>query len=361
MDYNIRTYLASARALGMDVVENETIQGFILKLGKHNYYFFDGATPWNNSTSCLIASNKFLVNRILHEAQIPVANAKLIETKEYSIDVLFEKTKNMKFPLVVKPLHGTTLGSDVTCCIPNIDLLHKQCQTLFKTYHSLQIEEYHRDLTDYRILVFKNKIIGVAELTPAFVVGNGKDTIEKLVGVKNAKRQEISRFLKPIIFDFESSICLENQRYTKESIPPEGKKVSINYTSNVSRGGSYKIIPANMCLENRNLFIKAAKILNLELVGFDIVCKSLEYPIVNQNGIIIEANYNPITVIHRDMADYTKNKTSLLIMRNFIYKHPFSYLFGLIFKSPKLALIFSFTTLLILSICLFLFWNLFYG
>ncbi|MBS0287510.1 MAG: UDP-N-acetylmuramyl peptide synthase [Proteobacteria bacterium] len=333
MDYNTTTFLASARALRMNVVESEIIQGFILKFGGHNYYFFDAATPWNNSTSSLIASNKFVVNRILHEAQIPVANAEMIEAKDYKIDILIQKTKNMKFPLVVKPMLGTIRGSDVTCCIPNIDLLHQQCQTLFKTHHALQIEEYHGNLKDYRILIFKNKIIGVVELIPAFVVGNGKDTIATLVAIKNIKRKEISHFLKPIVFDFESTLCLENQHYTKDSIPPKDKKVNINYTCNLSRGGSYRVVSTNMCQENRKLFIKAAKVLNLKLVGFDIVCQSLDSPIINQNGIIIEANYNPNIVIHREGTDYSKNKIALLIMREFIYKHPLSYLCSLVFKS----------------------------
>lgn len=334
MDLNTRAYFNSAQSLKMEVIPNEIIDGFVLNLGRHRYYFYGSVTPWNNCTSTLIASNKFLINRLLHQGNFPVPNARMILNTEYSLSNLIERLEGMKFPLVAKPMLWSVRGIDVTCNIPNINMLHSICAKMLEIHPAVQIEEYYGNgLQDYRILIFQQKIIGVIARFPATVAGNGKDSVKTLVENENLKRSEISELLKPITFDFESKICLQNQNMSINSIPPAGKIVNINYTCNASRGGTFKALSTTMCKQNRKLFLRAAQILELDLVGLDVRCKSLNQPLEQTGGIIIEANYNPSIRIHEEGIGGTKNRVTLVIMRSFIFKHPFRYLVHLMFKT----------------------------
>ena len=55
-----------------------------------------------------------------------------------------------------------------------------------------------------------------------------------------------------------------------------------------------------ICKENADLALRAAKVLNLQLVGLDFLCEDLEIPIEKSRGCIIEANHCPDITAHED-------------------------------------------------------------
>ncbi len=329
MDKNSQVYFNSALKLGLPVEEFEAIDGFRMKLGKHHYYFFDKVMPNNNASSAYVSNNKFAVNAILSKANIPVPKASKILTRDFNYEVLVNGIAGLKFPLVVKPTMFSGMGVDVVCNIPNIHSLFTECEKLVPFYPSLLIEEFHGNLLEYRVLIFENKIIELIERTPATVIGNGKSTIEDLVEKANIQRLSLSNILKPIVFDFEADVSLKNQGLTKNSIPAEGECIPLGFTCNSSRGGSVKVVENKMCKENKKLFLKVAKLLNLQLVGLDVKCKSLFEPIIKTKGVIIEANYCPSIRIHEDGISGVKSQVTMTIMKSFIYKHPIGYLMHL--------------------------------
>jgi cyanophycin synthetase len=327
----------------MPVVENEITDGFTLTFGKNNYYFYDRATANNNCASIIIAADKYRTNRILHNANIPVPKCTVIATAGFNYDKLIATTSELKFPVVVKPTFWTGKGKDVVCNIPNLVSLFKQCERLVNLYDHISIEEYHGNLQEYRILVFKNKILDVLTRFPARIIGNGKDTIQKLVDDENVQRKKVADFLVPIVFDYEADLCLANQNLTKDSIPVNGKMVNLSYTHNTSRGGDIKSLSSAMCKENKQLFLKVAEILNLELAGIDVLCKSLNEPILHTQGVILEVNFAPSVRIHEEGASGVKNAVTMTVMRSFIYKHPIYYFMHLcekvIFRSHLIIFI----------------------
>lgn len=340
MDGNSIMYYNSALKLHLPVTECKVIEGLKLTFGKKSYYFFDKAVPDNSGSSTLIGINKYRVNFLLREAAIPVPKARAVDATQFNIDKLIKITQDLKFPLVVKPMLWSSKGMDVICNIPNLTVLIKICENLVKVYPFLLIEEYHSNLNDFRVLVYENKILDVVARYPAYVIGNGKDNIESLVNAKNIERINTSELLVPIAFDFESSICLQNQGLTKDSIPENGKKVQINYTCNAARGGELKSLPSTMHKENKKLFIKVANTLGFSLVGIDVVCKNLNEPITQTGGVIIEANDTPSIRIHEQGLGGIKKPVTLTVMKSYIYKHPFYYLLHLI-SQVKRRLLFA--------------------
>lgn len=325
VDANSRLYFDSALKLKLPVSECRDIFGFQLALGKYNYYFFDKNVPNNNASSSLLVGDKYCANAILSKHNIPVPKATQLLGEDFSHENLTAVISDFKFPLVLKPTLYTSMGKDVICNITDYSTLYTLCEKLFKGYACLSIEEYHGNLQDYRILIFKNKIIDVVERYPPRVIGDGMLTIEQLVEKANEMRKQTSNIYLPIKFDHEAQVSLLSQGLTKESIPNPRQTVVLGYTCNTSRGGTIRAGSMKMCKENKALFLKTVKVLNLEFAGLDICCKSLLEPLQG-NGVIIEVNASPSVRIHEDGLGGAKKKVTYTVMKSYIYKHPILYL-----------------------------------
>ncbi|MBA2709882.1 MAG: UDP-N-acetylmuramyl peptide synthase [Tatlockia sp.] len=303
----------------------EDIEAFTFQLGKNLYYFRGGETPFNNSCSAKIAINKYCTNKVLAQASIPVPKLTGISKSEFEAGKLKERLQGCRFPLVIKPLDGGK-GSDVLCNIKTITLLEKLLQELFLKYELLILEEFHANLRSFRVLVFNRQVIGVIERFPAFVIGDDAQTIEQLIQTTNQKRKKLNDALGKIVVDVECQIRLDELNLSLGSIPREGEQVLLGYTSNASRGGSFVSLSKQICAENRRLMIRAAQVLDLNLVGFDVECEDINLPIESTAGVIIEANDCPSVKIHEIPMAGLANPVTKKIIRSLIYRHPLSYL-----------------------------------
>lgn len=340
MDPSAQAYFNSAKRYGLEVIETAIIDGFTLKLAGHQYHFSISGTPHNSAISASIMSNKFISNRILKDAGIPVAKSVAIEQADFSKEALKEATKELCYPLVTKPSIWSGYGADITCGIPDFENLYEICESLTKQYYYIVIEEFHASLQSYRVLYFKGKILDAIERHPATIIGNGTHTIRELVKNKNIERQNQSSFLKPIIIDKEAFFCLNEQQLQADDIPANNQSVYLCHTSNASRGGSIKSYAGVICQENKDLFDKLAHAINVELVGIDIECKNLAEPITETNGIIVEANNGPSVRIHEEGVGGKAVHVTRPIIRSLIYKHPIGYLLSLMrFTISKLLLV----------------------
>ncbi|WP_165485139.1 UDP-N-acetylmuramyl peptide synthase [Legionella rowbothamii] len=331
MNGNALRYYKSAQALFLPVKPIEVLEGFELRLHKHRYFFCGAEPPINYSSSTRIGRHKYVANRLLEEAEIPVPKAVLVDKEELENDAFTEQTDQLEFPLVVKPLNERQ-GRGVLCNIQSLDELRTVLTQAFASYEQIIVEEFHANLRSYRVLVFNQKVIGVVLRHPSFVIGDGNHNINDLIELSNKERNRINEFLGPISLDAEAYTCLKEQGLKEDYIPRIGEKVDLGYTSNATRGGTYENINKNICKENRKLMIRVANTLNLKLVGIDIQCEDINKPIKYPEGVIIEANEIPSIRIHELPMSGPANLVTRKIMRHFIYRHPFAYLCSLYFN-----------------------------
>lgn len=331
MDINASLYYQTALTLKVPTSRIEDIAGFDVKLGNRRYFFRGTETPFNCGSSLGIAGNKYCMNKILEAAGLPVPKAIAFsedEFKKYHIDVLIE---NLSFPLVIKPTKGTGLGFDVLCNITNSVQLIKHMNTLYKRHQLLSIEEYHPDLNSYRVLVFYNKVIGVTQRFSARVVGDGIHTIRELIAISNIERKKLKATvsLGPMKVDEEYKIRLNELHLTLETIPKDKETIVLCYTCNSTRGGTMHSLGKTICKENARLCCQAARALDLNIVGFDVICEDILIPIEKSRGLIIEANHNPDISIHENPLSGIRNRVSMIILRRLIFKHPISFFIAL--------------------------------
>jgi D-alanine-D-alanine ligase-like ATP-grasp enzyme len=330
----------------------DEINGFELKLGKHSYLFCENETPFNNSSSARIAVNKYVSNKLLERAGLPVPKAVSIHVDEFKQNKIEETIVHLKFPLVIKPVDGS-LGIGVLCNIQTLEQLLHFLPTYFALYDYLLIEEFHGKLKSYRVLVFNKKVIGVVQRHPASVTGDGKHNIQELIDLSNIQRKKINPFLGAIKIDDEGQIRLKELGIGVDYIPSMGEQVVLCYTSNATRGGSYEALGKQICKENRKIMRRITTVLDLGLTGIDIECADINSPMAQSNGVIIEVNHRPSILVHEFPLTGTPHLVTKQIMRSFIFRHPLSYLYSLYSNKPTA---FYLRTLLILSIIGMLYW-----
>lgn len=317
----------------LPVQSRPEINGFELKIGNRRYLFADNDTPFNNSSSAKIAVDKYRTNQLLAMADIPVPKGVSVHTSEFKSETYHKKIAGLKFPLVIKPLTGS-LGVDVLCNIQSLDELTNNLTHFFSLYDDLIIEEFHGNLRSYRVLVFNRKIIGVVLCRPASVVGDGKHNLKELVELTNQQRKAMKDpGIGPIVLDNECQIRLKTLDIDLNYIPSRGEFVPLGYTSNGTRGGSFESINKKICKENRQLMIRVADALNLNLTGIDVECEDIMRPL-GKKGVILEVNYKPCVRIHELPMAGKPCLVTKRIMRSFIWRHPISYVYHLYSTKP---------------------------
>src|SRR5699024_11373400 len=94
------------------------------------------------------------------------------------------------------------------------------------------------DGVDYRIYVAGDKVLAARKRLPAFVVGDGESSIEKLVEEKNNQRKEnpyLSK--KTIAFDQDLFQSIKKQGHILQGIPELNELVYLKGQSNIAAGG----------------------------------------------------------------------------------------------------------------------------
>ncbi len=110
--------------------------------------------------------------------------------------------------------------------------------------------------------------------------------------------QDHEKPLTTIKFDKELCNCLYRQNMSLDYIPNKGEKVILRENANLSTGGIAVDCTDDVCDENIDYCIRAAKALGLDICGVDICTEDISIPIDKQNGIVMEVNAAPGIRMH---------------------------------------------------------------
>ncbi|MGE3318260.1 MAG: UDP-N-acetylmuramyl peptide synthase [Candidatus Berkiella sp.] len=321
-----RLYFEACKELHLNPVEIAEIHGFQFTLGKKSYFFRKGATPFNNISAASIAMNKYSTNLLLNSHHIPVPKAFGITRSEYQQGLL--DISHLQFPLVIKPCWDSSSGKGVICNIPTLANLKQLLKHSFQKKKAICIEEFQVNLRSYRVLVFNGEVIGLLERIPAHVVGDGHHTISQLIEIENVRRRILNKKLPygPLKMNEETDYIFKERGINANYVPHLDEKISILYVCNSGAGGTtVGLSLKNICCENKQIAVRAAKILDLHLVGLDFLCEDISKPITQTRGFVIEANAAPDISIHENTPYGEVAQVSSIIMKKFIYQNLFSY------------------------------------
>ena len=275
-----------------------------------------------NKTSCVgvdISCDKLLTKRLLENQNIPVAEGK----KVCNIIGLLQEAEKIKYPVVLKPQYGNK-GQGVILNIKNQKQLVESYINLRENQKDIIIEKYCEG-KDYRVCVVNYKVVAVSLRVAPFVIGNGRDNLKKLIDIINEeplRGEDHEKALTKIKIDSELTSCISKKKFKLDYIPKDGERILLRENANLSTGGIPIDCTEEICEENIECCINAAKTLGLDICGVDICTEDISIPIKESDGIIMELNAAPGIRMHHYPSKGKKRNVGKAILEMLYDENP---------------------------------------
>jgi cyanophycin synthetase len=267
----------------------------ILGYGKRQRKIRTAITGTTSGLGMEIASDKEETKEFLADAHVPVPKGILVASEAE----LRERLDEVTFPVVIKPLNGNH-GRGVTTDIRTVE----DALLGYKIAHAISpiviVEEFISG-NDYRFLVIDYKLVAVTMRTPASVTGDGKSTIRQLIDRenRNPERGEGPEYVLALIkVDATTEKILAAKKLTLDSVLPKGELLKLKEAANISSGGIATDVTDSVHPANRFLAERIARLFNLDICGIDIMADTVEVPIAEVRGAVIEVNAGPGLRMH---------------------------------------------------------------
>src|SRR3954470_3551521 len=237
-----------------------------------------------------IAGDKDTTKSILEFHGVPVPSGDTCR----NVDDALEIANDIGWPVVVKPLDASQ-GRGIVTNIRSEDELRAAFEDAQKHRTTVVIER-HLEGGDFRLLVINKKFVAAAQRVPARVTGDGVKTIAELVEITNTdprRGESHEKVLTRIQIDCMTERLLKRRGWTADTVPKAGEIVYLKTTANLSTGGTAVDVTDRVHPANIELAERIACLVDLDIAGIDVVAPSVETPIDENGGGIVEVNAAP--------------------------------------------------------------------
>lgn len=210
--------------------------------------------------------------------------------------------KNIGFPLVVKPRNGSYSRHVITNIVTESEL--KKAINLSLEYSpTFVVERYLGNTSVFRATVVDFDYVACVERAPANVVGDGKNTIQELVNIKNLDsnrgdpdQEEFTLF--KLVVDGVTEKLLAKKNLTLSSVLPNGEKIVLQQDPFIRLGADSNEVTNYIHPDNKKLFIEIAKYFDVRVVGLDFLCADITKSWKIQDCAVLELNSLPCIEVH---------------------------------------------------------------
>src|SRR5690606_34057823 len=133
------------------------------------------------------------------------------------------------------------------------------------------------------------------------IIGTDSPSIEQLIEqVNNDPRRGKGHdnALTRIDIDESTLAILGEKKLTLHSVKPKVERLFVNDAAHLSSGGTAEDVTDIVHPQNRILAERAARLLNLDVCGIDIIAEDIRKPVNDYNGAVIEVNAGPGLRMH---------------------------------------------------------------
>ncbi len=257
-------------------------------------------TRLDNLVSYFMMENKVVTKKLLSEEHISVPQG-------YDFNDIDEALNH--YPLiegkaiVVKP-KNTNYGIGITIFDDSVSQsdYEEAIKFAFEKDSTVIVEEFIEG-TELRFYIQDHKVLGIVERQPAFIIADGKHTIDELIDIENQHPLRGKAHFAPLTWiskGHEEKVLLTNQGMDFDTVPEKDQKIFLRSNSNISTGG----ISIDRTDEVHPDYIEqaqaASRALDAYFCGVDMIVQDWTQPISENNQYgIIEANFNPMITLHR--------------------------------------------------------------
>lgn len=245
-----------------------------------------------------ISCDKELTKSLLAACGVPVPEGRIAHDAAEA----WQAAEDIGLPVVVKPRdgnHGRGVSTDLG--------KQKEVEDAFRIAANeggdVMVERFVPG-DEHRLLVVGGRVVAAAKGETAWVVGDGRASIAKLIGRQlnsDPRRGPSDDFpLGLILIEEDPAVALELKRqgYTPESVPAKGRRVLIQRNGNVAHDVTDLVHPDVAALVSL-----AARVVGLDIAGVDVVAEDISRPLEPQRGAIVEVNAGPGLHMHLMPAD----------------------------------------------------------
>jgi len=268
--------------------------------------------PFDNDVVLKLCGRKPLVHRLLSDANLPVPSYKVFTLN--SLHVAYQFLEKHPLGVVVKPCDGYS-GFGVTTHITTTPQL-KRAAALASLYLDNLMVETQVAGENYRLLVYKGRMLHAVKRTGQNVVGDGQSTIAELMNRKN------SCSISPE--DTDVAFTLKSQGLSSDLVPVRNEKILISSIASAFSGGKeLRTVYDTTITDKVHPAVRAAAeqcaaVVRSDLVGVDIITTDIDKPLKESGGVINEVNTTPALHHHYDEENETYPFVALHIVRDLL-------------------------------------------
>lgn len=284
---------------GISVIILDSEAGIIrTSYNGHDELILDRDSSIMPYTVAVLAGNKMVTKDYLKEygVSVPIGSA----FYAFEEDLILEAFRLFPEGVVIKPTFGS-YGHDVYADLRTEDEVIEALRQIreHRGNTEILIEEYF-NAPEYRVFVTKEGKYAVLNREPAYVIGDGKNSIERLIAIENDKRKDITKTaMCNLVIDEEALRFMKNANITFDMVPKNNEKVRLRYNSNVATGGvsiDYTDLVDPSVITNCLKVFKSFP--GLPYAGIDYMSKDITKEQKDRDYRIIEVNTNPGANMH---------------------------------------------------------------
>jgi D-alanine-D-alanine ligase-like ATP-grasp enzyme len=289
---------AEVRDLGAGFLEVSRAGGPAAKLWQQ-------VVPLDDPVTLRLALDKPVVHELLTKASVPVP-----EHVEWSFSdpgPALEFMSRAGGPTVVKAASGTGGGEGTTAGVDSPARLMRARLQAGRFGGRLLIERQVPGAV-HRLLFLDGELIDVIRHVPPRLIGDGRSTVQELLGAENARRVQAAGAAGLSLLDvgLDTVFTLERQGLRLDSVVPAGTTIAVQTVTNDNRIEDTETITEPLDHELVEAARRAASAVGLRLAGVDVITPDISQPLERAGGVVAEVNGTPGIHHHYHVADAVK-------------------------------------------------------
>jgi GNAT-family acetyltransferase (TIGR03103 family) len=272
---------ANRRGIAVEVLDAEG--GFLaLSHGGRRVVTRESLSELTTAVAMSRCDDKRVTRRVLEEAGLRVPRGRTA-----TFDADDERFLDEVGEVVVKPARGEQ-GRGISVGVKDAESLQRAVEVARTHCPEVLLEEFVTG-EDLRVIVIDHHVIAAAVRRPAEVVGDGRHTIEQLIGKQSRRRAAATGGESRIAIDEHTKTTVDDAGFAMGDVLESGETLRVRRTANLHTGGTMHDVTDGLHPAVAAACVEASRVLAIPVVGLDLLVPDVAGP----EHVFIEANERP--------------------------------------------------------------------